>query len=251
MAVTVVAEDITYVVTKRGEMFRRDSAGNTQYHTMPHEIFCLFQEASSGKVYGAGRASFSGPFQLFELTNPQAGAPNWVPLGNLGYNYGTITDINGTIYGLQDGNLLTIDLSDPTNPVETLLGQTGVTNTGASGYDPVTDTLYAISNDDDNLYIVDRQNVTSTSVGYMGHDTVASGGEWYDDQFFIVTQNAFNNDTELGTVDLTTGAFTELFSVDPGAPSNGTSLLIIPGLIPEPGTIAMLSVALLFVGRRR
>ena len=212
------------------------------------DIYAMHTDLDTNEVFALGRPFAATEMTVYKVQNPASGTLSLTPYSSTSQHYGSVTKIGGLFYGFNSGNLYSIDLSDPLNPVESLIGDSGISNNGGSAYDPTTDTFYMVSPDDDTLYEVDYTTAAATPVGALGVDLSNLGMEWWENQLYIVMRNLTSSGYELGTLDTDTGAYTYDFTIRPGF-SNAPSALAV---IPEPASLSLfVCVLMLSIYRRR
>ncbi len=129
------------------------------------------------------------------------------------------------------------------------------TNPGfpASGYDPATGHYYMALGTD---FSIRRFNVNGdvaggTLVGNTGVTWSNSGGAWFEGVFHlgyrVGTTGNPGNDLVFGTINTTTGAFTESFRFTDIPTGSAFGYAVIP----TPGALALLIAGGAFIGRRR
>jgi hypothetical protein len=123
-----------------------------------------------------------------------------------------------------------------------------VLGSAGAGYDATTNTLYLVGYDDDAVFTVDRDTAVATPLGgLMGIDAYDAGGEFFNDQLFVAVQNGTTNRVEVGTIDLSDGAYSSLLPIAVGANFVATSLVVVP----EPSVLVLFGLGFASARRRR
>jgi hypothetical protein len=176
-------------------------------------------------------------------------------------NTASLSFIGDTLYGFQKtpgnpANTTTLVTIDPVNDTQSLVGATGLTTVGAngSGYDPTTDTLYTVVDGalgtgdltEVDYGLANGPDPTGTVVGDLGVDFGNGGAEFFDGTLYALIQDLTNQTLVVGSVDTTTGLFTQLQQFDVFTPGP-----VGLAVVPEPATLSLLALAGLAVLRRR
>lgn len=247
-----------------------NSLGNTLYRTtvsgggastmsfgVGADLTSMAVNPTTGEIFGAASTDADGDgfFEIYRIDDPM-GTPTLSLVGDfLTQNTPSISFVdNGRLLGFQSipndptpSSLIEIDLNAMTQ--STIDGNLGVEHQ-SSGYDPSTGTLFA--NDKGNaseaaLYTVpfNDADVLSQFVGLTGQATINNGGEFFNGTYYQAI-NTQGGDLLIGSINTTTGEFTEIFSL-------GTSTNAAVGLavIPSPGAVALAGVAGIAGLRRR
>ncbi len=251
---------IATAVAAHAETVYLASSFETLYRVTPEreiEIFdfdvklrAMHRDTSTGDIFVlADEGGAGAPATVYTMNNPVSGTPTLTEYSVLSRQYGSVTRIGTCFFGFSSGAFYEIDLADPTNPIETYIGSTGVDNTAGAAYDPDSDTLYMVSYDgpNDRLYIVDPATADATLVGHLGINGYDYGAEWFGDEMFVAAQNGSTGNLEIGTVDVASGLYSSMMTIADGAAYTATALTIIP----EPGTAGLLLLGCFGVLRRR
>jgi hypothetical protein len=232
-----LAADNTYLASYERDLLRRAPDGTWESFDLNERIFSLLTDTDTNTVYAYGNTD--GTQRLFTLDNAVAGTPTLQTVCTLTKHYGSLALIDGLFYGVNDVGLWTIDAGDPANPVETLIGATGISYTGGMAYDQATDTLYMAAFND-NVYTLDRATGTPTLVGDLGINVISIGMEWWEGQLWMAAQNATSGQYEIGLVDPATGVYTAQFAAPHAAANVATALTIVP----EPASLLLMTLAI-------
>ncbi len=247
--------DTVYLATASTTAYRvtDDGNGNTTHETFafPYTVGSMFVQ-EGGDVLAV--ANVDGTPSIVRVENPTSGTPSLTTLGSLQHRYASMTRIGDDVYGytsvqFDGGRLVRLDLTDPTNPIETEIGLMDGAFNGFSGagYDPLTDTLYATSHETDDLSTVDRLTGQTTRVGFLDHNARRTALEWYNGDLFLLTQNLNSGFLEIGTLNPSTVAYDPIFTLDATTSQQNSALAILP----EPASLMMLAGLALLATRRR
>jgi hypothetical protein len=252
-ASSLLQADTTYMVTHLETFYRitvSDETGGMTVETfdLGRRVRAMHYNAAEGVVFGIAGTG-TGASDLLIVENAVSGVPSLSHYASLELIYGGMTRIGDGFYGFADGgDLFSIDVSTPSNPIETRIGPTGVTGMGALAYDPVGEVFYGVSKLTERLYAIDPTNAGLAAIGHVGISPADGGGEWFDNRMFMSMNNLDSGDFELGTVDVLTGLYTSMFAIEEGAAGfSGTGLAIVP----EPATLMSLGALALLVPMRR
>ena len=248
LAVAPANAELTYLSAIGTSLLRCTEEGAPVTYSISGigDIYAMCRNPSTNEVLAISTDPSGGV--VHRIDNAFSGTPTVTPIATLARRYGTISEINGTLYALQDGTLYELDLSDPGNPGENVIGYTGIDGTGGSGYDPTTNTWYVTSTSDDKLYTVDPLTAASVELGSFGVDLGTQGAEWFDGALHVMTQNNGSGSVEIGTLDMTNGTYTRSFDLIPGG---GDIISGAMTVIPEPTTALLLAIGLVAIARRR
>ena len=241
------ADEPTYLVTSLDTLYRVTQDRGIESWQFPGvSMRGSYRDADNGAIYVLGDDYGYGQSTVYTVQNGAVGTPTLSTYAELDNRYSCLTKIDDYFYAFKNGLFYQIDLSDPQNPVEQLISDTGFTGSDGTAYDPATDTLYMASLQYDTLYEVDQNTGSATPVGDFGVDISGQGLEWYDNTLFVAAQNVESGFLELGTYSTTTGAYTEMLTIDATLYMRATSLAIIP----EPSAIALLLIGVAAAFRR-
>lgn len=190
----------------------------------------------------------NGEPEFYEILNPYSNQPTLTPTSvQTDFGWSAVTEIGDVLYGVgSDGDLFLIDPANSYTP--TLIGYTGLTDVGGLAYDPLGDRLIALDNDTDAIYPVDRNTgAAGSGIGSLGVDSLASGLEWFDGGLYAAIQNGTADEFQVGLIDLNTGAYSSVQTLEQGAVVAATSIAVVP----TPGAGALLAVAGIGALRRR
>jgi hypothetical protein len=239
--------DVTYLASSFETLYRVTPERSIETWNMGTIMRAMHRSSTAGTIYVMADVGGDADESLYTLNNALSGTPSLSYRATLNNHYGSMTGFDDQFYAFSYGDLYSIDVSDPYNPVETFIGPTGLGGGSAgAAYDPVGDVLYVLSRITDSLYSVDPLTAETTLVGAFGIDTDDLGGEWFDGQLYAAAQNLTSGSFEIGTIDHTSGAYAPLYSVASGASDVATGLTVIP----EPATLGLLLVAGLTFARR-
>jgi hypothetical protein len=233
--------DLTFITSNDTTIYRVSEEGDVESFTFNKYFHAMHRDTSTGTIYVLGNDGGGTPPTVYTLNNPVSGAITLTPLSDLSLQYGSITQIGDLFYGFRDSRLWTIDLSDSGDPVETLVGDTYVTNMGGSAYDPVGEALYMLSYDTDSLHLVDPDTGDATTViGSLGISFGGCGAEWYAGQMYAGLFNVSSGAFEIGTVDVASGMYSSLLTI--GTLTGATGITVVPE--PTAGLIMICGFAL-------
>jgi hypothetical protein len=218
----------------------------------------------SGNLWGGSTAGGN----LYRI-NPATGAMTLSPIANLGGQSNTFDfRQNGNVLeamifttfsgGRTDFQIRNAVTGAVISPATTVLSNT---NPGipASGYSGSGNTLFCFDGVSYNLRGLNLAAIgTPAVIGNTGITWSQAGGDFYNGQLWLATrigsynasngqQNHGTSGFRFGTVNTTTGAFTQAFTVPEIAFGGGFGYAIIP----SPGTAALLGLAGIAAGRRR
>lgn len=233
---SVTLAETIYLAAQETTLFRI-TEGDLEAFDMGREMFSLLADPMTGTIYGTAREE-NGFIPMFTIQDAIEGTPTMQPFARLDHFYGSMTKIGDLFYGFQggeSGNVYEIDVSDPDNPIETLLGSTGIPDPGGAAFDPGSDTLYMTSLATASLYTVDQDTGESSLVGDTGLSPLGFGLEWWEDQLHVAVQNEVSGDYEIGVLGLDDATYEFLFEFDVPAAFQATSLAIIP----EPTSLSL------------
>lgn len=242
-AASVGASGQTFFVNKGTTLYRVSDGGTDQF-TLSDELHSLTID-NNGRFIG-GTSVVDGDFEVYELSDP-FGTPSLVEIGTTTGRVPTLTNVNGTLYGVQG----VTDLFRFDNALnEEFLGNLGIANgVGGSGYDPATDSYYLLNHNENRLYTVDYANAQVVGSIDVDFDFEFLGAEWFGGQLWAAFTDLAAGELILGTVDPGTGGFTLDRVVAGGfGPNSGTVGLAI---VPAPTTLAVLGLAGVVAARRR
>ncbi len=254
-----------FLGTQGNTLFRIDG-GVVSTFTLSTDLTSMAVDAN-GTIWASALtdADGDGSRELYILNDPLGAAPALTLQSDfLSENTASLTFIGNTLYGIQktpltppsNTRLVTID---PFGQTQSFVGATGQTGFGANGtgYDPLNDKLYSIISGSvpgtlsEINYSLSGGAVDpdATAIGPFGINFVNAGAEFYDGTFYGLVQKNTDpvGELVLGSIDTSSGAFTEIMLVDNG-PSGGAVGLVV---LPEPGTALLLVVSSLVVLRRR
>ncbi len=201
-----------------------------------------------------------GNYELYRLMDPMGSNPTLQLWGDfLEGLTPTITFIGDTMYGhqkrpgqpLDEGQLVSIDT---TRSAQNTVGATGLVGipTCGSGYDPATDTLYAVAGRPDaDLYTVDYGlggggDPSATLVGSLGQQMRKHSGEFFDGTLYAGLEY-YTGELAIGSIDTATAQYTQMMIVTPHHTGGSIGLAVVP----EPTSLALLGLGGLAVLRRR
>ncbi len=145
------------------------------------------------------------------------------PVGGGTWSDAAWDDTTDTMFGSSaaatGATLYTIDLTTGT---PTVIGSvTGLTVLIDLAVDPVTGNLYGIDTGTDSLYRIDKSTAAPTLIGALGYDANFAQGMDFDDAdgilYWAAYQGAGVGPGSLRTIDITTGASTEIGIIGDGA----------------------------------
>lgn len=247
---------LTFLATQGETLLRyTDGAGSVDSFTLSNPIIGLTTNPS-GQIIGSSPGSEPTP-GFYSLDDP-FGTPSVSFLGASGdaRGYTSLTYAGGELYGFFDGGQQLFNIDDNTF-AGTQVGFIGVNNVtfGGSAYDDATDTFYAMGYDINTfeVFVYEVEDFsTSPSGTLIGAAGILGDGmslEFFDGVLYSAIQNRTTGQFELGTIDVSTGAFTlEQVLADSFSPSGDPTSLVV---IPAPGAFAMLGLGGLVAARRR
>lgn len=243
--------DTTYLATHYRTLYRmvperheRGMVIETFDLAIPVRGLCF----DGSSVFGVVSQDGASQSDFVRLENAVTGTPSLTKIARLDRTYGSVTAVGDLFFGTAGGgyDLYSIDMSDPANPVETYIGSNPIGGNGASAYDPLKGIFYTVSKYTDTLYEVDLGHGGLEPVGHLGINDLSAGAEWFDGELFLAVQNGSSGDFEIGTLDVTTGAYDLSFVLEDGiADYVATGLAVVP----EPTTLVLLLVAGLLPSR--
>ena len=251
------------LVTHNDQLFVTDGVSVLNQYTLSDDITSLAVDPATGAIYGTSESDNDGDGfrEIYRLRNWQT-TPTLQLVGDfLTENTPSLSFMGGQLYGIQtpmglgNGNstLVTIDLGLGTQSNVAGAENMGQRHSG-SGYDPSTDTFYAFGRGNTSEAALFTNDYTSGAasvfVGLTNYHTVNHGGEFIEGVLYEAVNHFMPGGTQdlaIGSVNTTTGEFTELLvlSADIGGGSVGLSG------VPSPGAAALLGLAGLAGIRRR
>lgn len=239
MASTAMAVPIGYSVMSDGDdqLYSIDLATGTATAigaTGFSDIEGLAFNPLNGLLYGVDDVT-----DTLVTINTTTGAATAVgALGATFTDIGLAFDNAGNLFMSNDapGNFYSVD---PTTGAATLIGAQGQQVTGLA-YN--AGTMYGLGGDGtNNLVTINLGTGAFTTVGLLGGIAVSDGGMSFDGN----TLWAINDTGDIFTIDTTTGAAT--FQANTLTGFEGLAIL---NRVPEPGTLALVSIALAGLGLR-
>lgn len=247
-----------FLSTQNDVLFRYGLSGPIETLQLTDRVIGMARDPMTGVIIAMSPPDvLGGQGKIYRLDNPLSANPTLTLLNNtLVTQYPTATFIGGELYAFRntDQTLIHIDLTTFAETPVGASGFTGLDRVGGSGYDPVTNTLFAVTgqaNVPNALYTVDfglinGPNPTGSLVGHLGIINESNGAEWHNGRLWAAMQNTNTGDYELGVINVATGAYSArrvlgMSSMDP------TGLVVIPA----PGAAALLTLAGLAALRRR
>lgn len=233
------------------------SRGNTIYRfnlTDPPDTFVMsdrfaaMSTDSSGVIWLIGRLDVDsdGFLEIYTLDDP-CGTPTLVLQGDfIADQVAAMTFINGNMYIVQavpQSVSQRLAIVDVVNQTVTPVGVTGIMQDRAesTGFDFSTNTLYGIDNGTDPVMPVLKtinwnplpgEEPLTTAIGPTGQFSATCGGELFGGIYYhlISVWGGGGFDYILGTVDLASGQFTAVRTVDTGTPNGviGLAILNVP-----------------------
>ena len=250
--------DPLFLATQGDTLFRFGLSGTVQSFTLPDTVIAMARNPQTGTIYAMSEHPTAGPFggELYRLDDPFGAAPTLTLLDDtLTRLYPSITFINGEMYGFEnvDDTLRTIDLGTFDETVVGATGFTGITAVGASGFDADNGVLYAMGglSSPEELYTIDwtlsnGTDPSATLVGAYTPETLSHGGEFYNGELWMMTNNADTGFFEIGRFDTGAGSWSSDRAIAPAIQAN-TALVIVPA----PGGALAMALAGVFAARRR
>ena len=247
--------------------------GNTLYRTdgVTVETFVLGADLTSmavapdGTIWGCAMTDADGDNfrELYTLANPLGASPSLVWQSDfLAENTPSLTFVGDTLYGIQktpgaDPSTAVLVVIDLASQSQALVGDNGLMGKGGNGtgYDPATDTFYKIHGaglgtpgelGSIDYALTSGADPAETFIGQMGLEYMNGGAEFYGDTLYALVQEVGEMELLLGSVDNSTGAFTEILFLD-DREAGPVALAVIP----EPSTLSLLGVSGLAILRRR
>ncbi len=172
---------------------------------------------------------------------------------NMERNYSAMTFMGPRLFAFDADSDAVIRINTTTFEQE-IFGRTGSGNIAAGGaaYDRSTRTTYLGLNLDTFLHVDLRLPKGSTEMGQhmgdFGIDAALHGFELFQGVLYAAIQRGDNGALDIGTVDLETGAFSPIRTLDPSAGGIAVGLVVIPA---PAGSLALLGAAGLLLTRRR
>ncbi len=241
---------VTYLATSGSTLFRVDEDANVESFDLGDEIVAQ-AVLTDGTVLAFSNSRGPNGFEVYEIVNPLGVTPSLALITDTRQsNYASVINVNGDLLSLSGGTLFDLDANFETSNGDNL----GVNTVGGGAYDPDTDTFYLISRDD-NVYTVDLDaaNREATLLGDTGVDVFNMGLEFANGELHAAIGQTGMNTLSVGTIDLMTGAFGAVASIDLGNAGVGAvSVSVLPQQpIPTPGAAALALAGLAAAGRRR
>lgn len=229
------------------DLYRSDSDGIFESFHFNGYLRGMYYDHVDNRVLVLG--DFSGnQGAVLTMENATVGTPALELLSITPRFYIDITRVGDTYYVSRTGGLYTLDLSDPQNPAETLVGDMGIAGTSGLSYDPTTDTLYLLAHSTDTFYAVNRENANLQAIGSTGMDFSDTDLEWFDGHMYAAVQNSTSGRIEIGEISLRSGLYSAHYDIAPEIFGEAAGLAIVP--IPEPAT-GILFLSVLVAARRR
>ena len=92
---------------------------------------------------------------------------------------------------------------------------------------------------------------STTTVGGLGLDIENAGAEFFNGMLYAAVQNKASGMLEVGTIDVGSGAFSSLYTIDSFPDPNLDRLVVSLAVIPAPSAMALLGLGGLVASRRR
>jgi hypothetical protein len=217
--------------------------------------------APNGTIYAASNSDNDndGKRELYILTNPTT-TPTLTLVGDfLDMNTPALTFIGNQLYGIQSAGGANPDFLVSINPgaqTQSPVGATGeiagTLRSSAAGYDPIGDTLFALSKSADGIIndvdYVNAPDPSSSLIGNSGEHTGNEGAEYWDGGLYHAFFNFPTLTLRYGVHDPSDGSYTHIATLDPAIDGTGP---IGMAIIPAPGTIALSAMAGFVAIRRK
>jgi MYXO-CTERM domain-containing protein len=240
--------------------------GVVETFTLSDTIIGLHAEPN-GTVYALAQQDNSTGVRinrLYRLDGAESAAPSLTLLSDTLSTFTTGVSITGDgtdLYYISNGTtgngrVFRIETNTFT---DTLVGaQTQLPSVGGFAYDRSTGRTYLLDNStfggSNSLYFTDNLapgagvQIPLTLVGALDDTIVSSGLHFFGGQLYAGVRNTDTGNFEVGTLDLTTGAYTPISVLLGGITgSTPTGLAVIPA----PGGAAVLGLGLIAASRRR
>lgn len=244
------AADTTFLASSGSTLYRATDTGGLEIFELPDAglLRALHRNPITGEVLAIADGNGSSAVTVYTVENPFAGTPTLVEFTQLSQLYGSLTQIDHTYYAFSRGDLYSLGLADPANPVEKYVGYTGVAGTAGSGFDPATRTLYMMSNVTDRLYTVDPATAAVSPIGTgLSVDLSNAGAEWFDGHFYAAAHNSVSGDFEIGEIDVESGIYAPLITLIADSDPISVGLTVVP----EPAGLFLLLAGIGVWIRRR
>lgn len=241
----------TFFVMRGDQLYRYDGNSTSQF-TMNDTVHSL--SATSNGIIGVSNLQINPGdppprnYEVWRLDHGLSAAPVLTQVGNsIDQRYTTLTEINGTLYGLGEGEIYTLDNAFNRTFVANLTPGEAI---GGSGYDSVSGNLYVTGPTTDSFFI---QNLDGTRslVGALGFDFRNQGGEWWNGQYWAALEDVANDRLILGTISTLDGSFTLETVLQQGLGDLGSNQTVGLAVIPSPSSVALLGLGGLVATRRR
>lgn len=240
------------------------TSGTTLYRTTPAGIIETFNlgtpitaivRGPDGTLWATSpHVGPSGGRSLYVLEGAESNQPYLREVANnMERNYSAMTFMGPRLFAFDAHSDVVVRINTTTFEQE-IFGRTGEGNLAAGGaaYDRTTRKTYLGLNLDAFLHVDLRKPQGSTELGQpmgeFGVDSELHGFEMFQGVLYAAIQRADTGALELGTVDIQTGAFSYLRTLDPQAGGISVGLAVIPT---PAATVALLAGAGLVILRRR
>lgn len=242
----------TFLVTRGDQMFRYNSSTNQIDQFTMTDTFHSLSNTKLGVIGVSNLQENVGnpppDFEIWRVDNINT-VPSLTRIGtSTDQRFPSLTQVGNTIYGLGEGNIVTLDNN---------FNQTFVTNIqpgeaiGGSGYDPISGNFYVTSQTTDRFFTLDLGNGNLNAIGSLGIDVRNQGGEWWRGEYWAAFEDLTNDRLVLGTVDTGSGLFTMHVVLQNGLGDLVSNRTVGLAIIPSPSGLALLGLGTLAALRRR
>lgn len=245
---------VQFLATSGDVLMRADSSGATFASSiLSDRIVGMTVAPSNGLIAGVGKGDIlaisavsdplTGRFTLYRLDDP-FGAATLVPVGSTDRNLTSLAFATGRLFGVRpNGDVREIDLVTGNTTLASSIGGPGA-GFGGLQFDTGLGHFVSSTAGDDSLY-----NMTSPGpgahVGALGVNFNNSGIEFLNGTLYGAFDVENSDEYVFGSIDLGTGAFTQLAKIDVAGSNTGFVA------IPAPGAAVLLGLGSLAAVRRR
>lgn len=247
-AVSAASAGPTFYAFQENTLHRVNADSSVDQFTLSNTMISSSVN-SAGEIVGI-EARGASPYDTFRLDNP-LGTPSLTSTGSVASPVNSIAFVGNRAFGFDNFSLDFVELDPNTLTQINNFGNLGFPGAVGMGYDAVNDVLYGVNRANDELWSIDYNTGTASLIGSLGVDIQNGGAEFYDGVLYLANQNLDTGFFEIGTIDVTTGAYSTMMQLGSFTDPNVASELVSLSIIPAPGGFAVLGLAGLAVTRRR